>query len=108
MGETRAVEGIPYSAKFIGHDDHTMEHTFAYAIVEPPFKADDDTYNLAFNRAAKIAELVVTKSKVLLEIDVPEANPTQSHDARLEVAFDGLTQLVKYLNDIENGTFEHY
>jgi hypothetical protein len=108
MADIRTIEGSPYAAKFIGQEDATQEHSYAYGIVEPPFTADEDTFNLAFNRAAQVTQLVTTESKVLLEIDVPDVGPRQPHDARLEIAYRGLTQLVKYLNDIENGTFEHY
>ena len=104
----KTVEGSPYSAKFIGQDDHTLEHSYAYAVVEPPFGVDETIYAIAFNNAASVEPLVTTKSKIVLEIDVPEVRPDQTHDARLEVAYRGLSNLVRHLNNIENGTFEHF
>lgn len=104
----RSVEGSPYSAQLIGQEDHTQAHSYAYAIVEPPFSADEATFDIAFYRGAKVTPLVTTTTKTLLEIDVPEANAPSSHEARLKIAYSGLSNLINYLNQIENGTFEHY
>jgi hypothetical protein len=111
MAAERVVPGSPYSAKLIESSNANEDCSFAEAVIEPPVMLgkNKNMFNTLFYtplHKTSVSHLLTTMSKTVIEIRVDSEGSTDLiHDARMQLAYEGLSEFVGVLNQIENGTY---